>query len=265
MTEPAAFVLLLVGIVGAGPLAYRIGRRGPRAAAIDIAAGFLAIGLALVCRYRPELAGRAVSGTHLALLYPGVWCIAGVWLLSALASRTTTANRRAVLLLVGLLASYGVANASFLLRDPGAALGRTGRWQGRCYLQSTGWSCAPSAACSLLRHLGVETSEAEMARLMASAPHYGTGDLRIQMGLERKLGRGYRVELARPGYDGLVARGAPGVASIRLELFLNHAVAVVAADAERVTVLDPLSGEGRLSREAFERMWNGTIVFVERE
>ncbi|HVY61868.1 MAG TPA: cysteine peptidase family C39 domain-containing protein, partial [Planctomycetota bacterium] len=180
-----------------------------------------------------------------------------------LAMRADARTRRGVLGLCVVLAAFGVFQASALLADPGAALGAGGHWKDGCYIQSASWSCAPAASVSLLRTLGIEAGEGEMARLMRSRARYGTNPLNIHHGLARKLeGTRWRAESRRLDYDGLVAARAPGIATVRLELLLDHAVAVLEAQADGVVVLDPIAGRSRMARADFEARWLGDVVLV---
>jgi len=263
VTETQAFCVLVGATAVWGGLAWAAARRRGAWAAIAVGLGFLGIGAAGLFRFRPDLLGRLIAGTDLARLYPAVATVPGVGLLVALGLLTTAKNRRAVLALAAIVCGFGLWNASFLLRDPAAALGNGGHWTQDCYMQSTPWSCAPAAACSLLRRVGVDTTEAEMARLMGSHPRYGTADIRIQHGLERRLrGTTLAFRLECLDYDGLVEAHAPGIASVSLSPLLNHAVAILEADPSGVTVLDPLRGTRRESRAELERSWRGVVIFV---
>jgi hypothetical protein len=263
MTETIAFLVILTGLIGGAIVAALTTRRGGWMLAAVIGAGFLALGGHLVCVWRPHWIAPAIAGTDLSLLYPSIGWVPAVGLLTALGPRAEPRNRRVVLLFVGFLAVYGLWDAASLLEDPGAVLEAPSRWNGDCCLQSTGWSCAPAAACSLLRRLGIDADEAEMARLMRSRRWFGTDLLKMHRGLARKLeGAPHEVELVRLGYDELVAARAPALASIKHQLLIDHAVAVVEARPDGVTLLDPLVGPRQLSREGFERIWRRDAILV---
>ena len=265
MSETVAFGLILVGLALAPAAAYLLARRSQLGAGVAIAAGFAGLGAQLVCSWRPDAVAPLIAGTDLALFYPAAGMVPAVGGLVALAMRTDERNRRAVLFLCAIFAGYGAWQAGALLADPAASLGGGGHWKGDCYIQSTGWSCAPSASVSLLRGLGIEATEAEMAGLMCTRASYGTNLLNMDRGLSKKLaGRGFRTELRSLGYDDLVAAKEPGLASIRLSLALDHAVALVAADADGVVLLDPLVGRRCVGRADFEREWLSQAILVRR-
>lgn len=263
MTETFAFVVIAAALVAAPAAVWFAARRGGLVAGVAIGACFALLAVFLVSSFRPHLVAPLLRGTPLALLHPAWGLIPAVAGLLGLAERTDERNRRSVRLLCGILAGYTVWQAVPLLGDPAASLGGGGHWKDRCYIQSTNWSCAPSSSVSLLKTIGIDATEGEMARIMRARPRYGTNLLNIERGLASKVaGRGYRPELRRLDYEALVAAGGRGIASMYLELLLNHAVALVAVDAQGVTILDPLKGEERLTRAEFEARWLGDVVLL---
>jgi hypothetical protein len=262
MTEIGAFAIIVLGLApGAGWLLGR-SRRALFAAGTSLSLALLAV-FVLESR-RPDLVAPLIRGSQLALLYPAWGLIPSVTVLTALARRTNRRNRRGVLLFCGALTAFGFWQASALLADPAAQLSG-GHWKGRCCIQSANWSCAPAASVSLLKTVGIEATEGEMARLMRSRTDYGTFILNIERGLERKLApsrKDLHAELRRLDYEELLATHASGIANMRLELLMDHAVAFVACDAAGVTLLDPAAGERRLTRAEFQRQWRGYAVLV---
>jgi predicted double-glycine peptidase len=264
VSPTTAFLVIASFLALGSTLAYLCSRRGGKWGFIlATGASFLGVGGQLACAWRPDVVAPLIEGTDLALLYPGLGYAFGVVLLFALAPRTGRRNGRAVLFLGGFLAALTLWNASGLLGDLALRMGSEKGWIDDCCLQSTPWSCAPAAACSLLRRLGIEAEENEMVRLMRARPTFGTDLLNMQRGIESKLaGGGHRVELRRLDYDGLVAARSPCLAPIKLRLFLDHAVMVADADATGVSVLDPLRGRRRLARAQFEAAWKRQALFV---
>ena len=263
MTPTVAFLVIVSFLVLASGLGHVFSRRlgRPWFAAL-VCAGFIGVGAHLFCAWRPETVAPLIAGTDLALLYPGLGYAFGIVLLFVLGPRAGARNHRAVSLFGGFVSVGVIWSASGLLGDPALGLGAE-EWDGECCLQSTGWSCAPAAACSLLRRLGVEARENEMARLMQARPHFGTDVLNMHRGLALKLrGTGYRVELRRLDYAGLVAGDAPCLVSIELHFFMDHAMAVVDADTDGVSVLDPLSGPDWIPRDRFEEIWRKNALLV---
>jgi hypothetical protein len=265
-TEPWAFAVVLASLLAAPALARLLATRGGRpGVALAIGAGFLGIGAGALTALRPDLVAPLLGESDIALLYPSIVGAPALALLVALAAKTEERNRRAVHLLALVVGGYFAFDAHFLLRDPARMLGPGGHWKDDCWIQSTGWSCAPSAATSLLRAVRVESSEGEMARLMRAKPGRGSTLLLMRGALDRKLAaKGLRAELAALDYDALVAAKAPALVSIHLELIMDHAVALISSDEEGVTILDPLRGRRRLTREEFLAEWKRHAILVRR-
>ena len=263
VTPTVAFLLIVSFLVLASGMGHVLSRRlGGTWFAALVCAGFAGVGAHLFCAWRPETVAPLIAGTDLALLYPGLGYAFGIVLLFVLGPRAGARNHRAVSLFGGFVSVGVIWSASGLLGDPALGLGAE-EWEGECCLQSTGWSCAPAAACSLLRRLGVEAGESEMARLMQARPHFGTDILNMHRGLARKLrGTGYRVELRHLDYARLMDGNAPCLVSIELHFFMDHAMAVVDADEAGVSVLDPLSGPDWIPRDRFEEIWRKKALLV---
>lgn len=281
MAELIAFFVLVSMLILAPLLGIRFGsaRRTtvaaqaaagqPAAASTGTPAAWIYVGLMwvgvafmLVLRYAPETCASWYVASRLALLDPGLTVVPAIGLLVTLAFLGTERNRRAVLALALVAFVYGGWKASDLLRDPAASLGQA-KWVDDVLMQSTPWSCAPAAGCALLRQLGIDRSEAQLARDMRTAAHYGTTDFGMQLGLDRVLGaedHRLRPTLLRGSYDDLLTAGAPALLSIELSFLLNHAVALESIDPGGVVLLDPLRGRRALDRGELEAMWTGRAV-----
>jgi len=130
----------------------------------------------------------------------------------------------------------------------------------RHLLQSTGWSCGAAATAIVRSGWGVPTSEYEAAVACGTRPWLGTSTLGMCEGL---LAAGLRPEercLAK--WSDLVAAPKPCLACTVIFGGVLHVVAVLRADANSVTVHDPIVGVSDLSRAEFEEQWIGAIVFV---
>lgn len=180
---------------------------------------------------------------------------AGLW-----AARTSPPRRDLLLVLAGLLlVRTGVV--AWESRDDHARLDGRVNERGVC-LQTTGYSCAPAAAASFLHLHGVRASEREMAVLSATrAGLGGTSECGVMRGLRRKL-PGRRVRIVTCGTGEIPC---PALVSLRLNLLVNHCVVVEGMTPADVRLIDPASGRTVMAREAFEREWTGSAIFVEPE
>ncbi len=253
--------------------AARVARQGSArtATALAVAAAvFLVVfglrvhGKLLVARWLP-LSNAVILGNWLPL---GAAMLCGV----AAGRRSIPVWRRTVLC-AGLLAG---AWWSVLVNFLPNSLPAGDRWtpDGVC-LQSSEASCSPAAAATLLRHHGIEASEAEMMRLCLTRRN-GSPSLGLYRGLKLKTqGTPWRVEVVRGSPDELRRDLAtPVLLRMRLEQEpgpaarllgwtglvpdTGHAVVLFAAtDDGRLLVGDPSSGTERWPAADFLPRWRG--------
>jgi ABC-type bacteriocin/lantibiotic exporter with double-glycine peptidase domain len=124
----------------------------------------------------------------------------------------------------------------------------------------------------VLAGLGLDLTEERLRELCDCNPLFGTEALRA---VEAMRGLGFagtaKYTLRYDELLGLVEGGRFPVAYVSLEAIggteESHAVVVVEADEEAVTVYDPLHGERRLSRQSFTTGWaarRNLVILVER-
>ena len=129
-------------------------------------------------------------------------------------------------------------------------------------IQSTSWSCSAAALAWALRLNGEQVTEARVARLALTNPIYGTQQRGV-LRAAHKLGW-ETVVIQEHTWERLVAAPKPLLASVRLCSTLYHEVVIIAADDERVTVGDPMLGEGDFTREEFLSKWRGDLIVLQR-
>ena len=124
----------------------------------------------------------------------------------------------------------------------------------------------------VLSGLGLDLTEERLREMCDCSPLFGTEALRA-VDAARRLGFGgtAKYTLRYDELRGLVEGGRYPVAYISLEAIAgteeSHAVVVVEASDEAVTVYDPLHGERRLSRQSFTTSWasrHNLVILVER-
>ncbi|HEY3396974.1 MAG TPA: cysteine peptidase family C39 domain-containing protein [Armatimonadota bacterium] len=120
-------------------------------------------------------------------------------------------------------------------------------------VQSTGWSCAPTALAVALRLRGIPATEREAAAWAASTPLHGTSD----RGMIRAAHHfGYAAYLLRPAtWEDLVAAPKPVLTDWNLGGTICHEIVVTAITATQVRVYDPMAGAQDYSPEEFRRQW----------
>jgi predicted double-glycine peptidase len=129
--------------------------------------------------------------------------------------------------------------------------------------QGTDYTCGPAAAVTLLRRMGFEAEESELAVLCRTSAFLGTpADL-----LANNLQARYRAEGLTAEYRSFrsiaeLENSGPTLALVKFSLFLDHYVAVLDVGPETVTIGDPLVGKTILSHEEFERRWRRVGVVL---
>jgi ABC-type bacteriocin/lantibiotic exporter with double-glycine peptidase domain len=129
--------------------------------------------------------------------------------------------------------------------------------------QSSGFTCSPAAVMLLHRH-GIPSSEGEMAYL-AGTSLFGTDALATTRALQRKARpHGWQARVVHADYEACAGLEAPFLAHVSGPA-LGHALLVERAGPDLVEVLDPLDGSRRkMSRAGFERVWDGTAIYLVR-
>ena len=112
----------------------------------------------------------------------------------------------------------------------------------------------------VLSGFGLELTEERLRELCDCSPLFGTDALRA---VEAARGLGFagtaKHTLQYDELQNLVAGGQYPIAYLSLEAIggteESHAVVVVEADDQAVTVYDPLHGERRIPRQSFSTAW----------
>ncbi len=126
------------------------------------------------------------------------------------------------------------------------------KWEGDACLQSTESTCGPASSASILRFLGEDASESEIAR---SA--YSTAS-----GTEAwYLARYFRARGLTPKFDFqptfVPSIPMPSIVGVRMGSF-GHFIAVLKISDGIITFVDPLSGKRELKAEEFLRAFTFT-------
>jgi predicted double-glycine peptidase len=134
----------------------------------------------------------------------------------------------------------------------------------RMIKQQYDFSCGAAAVASLLSyHYGHKTDEASVLKSMYEAGDkekihkQGFSMLDMQKYLQ---GLGYNAQGYRAPLSKLVQVGVPAIVLINHRGYM-HFVILKGVTASRVLIGDPSSGTRIMSREEFEKSWNG-ILFV---
>jgi len=168
--------------------------------------------------------------------------------------------RRLVFLSLVLLAPLFLWDSFFVCVQPDYAMAAQIDSDGVCR-QATDYSCGPAAGVTLLRLLGVELSEGEMAKLSLLRPQKGVTVLELCRGLNialRPTGRRVAVRKVAPGRADCVP--TPFLAEIGRPGSPDHCVVVLAVLADCVIVADPARGQAVIDKERFIAEWTGIAI-----
>lgn len=187
----------------------------------------------------------------------------GVLMAFALAARINARRvRRIVLAGLMLVAPIFLWDTAAVCLRPTYAMPARFDENGVC-LQSTSHSCGPAAAVMVLRALGEDVSEGEMANLCLLRPGKGVTALELCRGLNvalRATGRRARIERLAAGE--LDDQRLPFLVELRRPDGRHHCVSVIHIADDVLTVGDPAFGRTTLDRERFLHRWTGIIITV---
>ncbi len=265
MSDRVAFLLFAATMsILAGALAFLL-RKRPRAseAAAIVSVGLLAF--KIVLSRMPSLETRLFPYTW--YIYVSCWHLpAAMFLCFHLLNRSRNRARRIrALLLSVILGGVVLWSARFFLLPSGVhELRDTWDADGIC-LQSTEWSCAPAACATLLNEDGIETTEAEMARLALARPRYGTNVLGMYRALKMLAEpHGLRVEVLRGDLDMLRRLRKPCLILSRFDV--DHVNVVYVVTDGGAIVAEPSWGlESWPTTEDISQIWSGTALALFRE
>ena len=136
---------------------------------------------------------------------------------------------------------------------------------GICF-QTTDYTCAPAAAVTALRKLGLHAQEGEIAVLSRSSPVAGTLPRCLYAALRDRYGAdGLRCRYRH--FDSLAQLRDAGVtlAVVRDKFLSDHCVAVLEVSDGVVIVADPVLGRMLISHKQFEKIWRFSGIVLKRD
>ncbi len=135
------------------------------------------------------------------------------------------------------------------------------RWSDGVCLQSSHASCGPCAAATLLRHHGIESSEAEVAEA-ADTRAGGTLNWRLARVL-----RSHGLELRFRAPNDIEEVAHPAIVGVRLggPAGIGHFVVLLGRDGDELVIGEPLEGRLILSPAAFSARYHFDRFALELE
>lgn len=151
-----------------------------------------------------------------------------------------------------------------LIRDHLANLKTRVDSNGICF-QTTDYTCAPAAAVTALRKLGLPAQEGEIAVLSHSSPVAGTLPACLKEALQnRYAAEGLKCQYRH--FESLAELRDAGVtlAVVKDTFLTDHCVVVLEVSDEMVVLGDPVAGRQLMSHEQFEKIWRFTGIVLKR-
>lgn len=136
---------------------------------------------------------------------------------------------------------------------------------GICF-QTTGYTCAPAAAVTALRKLGLTAQEGEIAILAHTSPVAGTLPGCLQTALQNRYGdEGLRCQYRH--FDSIAQLKDAGLtlAVVKSAFLTDHCIAVLEVSDRMITVADPALGKKSLSYKQFEEIWRFSGIVLKRD
>mgnify|MGYP001295776249 CR=1 FL=1 len=128
-------------------------------------------------------------------------------------------------------------------------------------LQSNGYNCGPAAAVTVLRRIGINAEEGDLAVQAHTTLFAGTPNDSLCLAIHRQYGAECRI-LYDQDIEGLKGK-EPFIAVVKFGFLVDHYVAVLAVNDEDITLGDPLSGMLKCTHEEFEKKWRRQVILVE--
>jgi hypothetical protein len=272
-------LIVLFAALLAGVGTYQLARRGWRWTVVALAV-VSAAGLAFNVAYlRHSLwpARWLPFSNVMVLADPDPW-LAAVLIGAGAALMPGTAARRSVLLVpLAIVCLWGSYGGYFLSLPP-----LEDRWTGPVCRQTSQATCGPAAAATLLAWYGVQSSEAEMAKLSMTTVD-GTSTRGVYRGLKLKTrGTNLAVEPYFGKVDDLSKLGGPVLLFVRLDAKpgvdprfegkwgwkpgVAHVVVLYFCRRDGAYIMgDPATGPEYWDRNALETLWHGEGIRLVRK
>ena len=173
-------------------------------------------------------------------------------------------------ILGGLIFVYGLQRNSWLFAAPEVDRKKfTLVDNNKICLQSTGYTCGPASAVTLLKYWEIVATESEMAALTRTRRFSGVTIDGLARGILRKIQitdlnhpPSLKVRLIHPGWNDLVKLDVPFIVSTKLYFMVDHVVVVLKVFEDKVLIADPLSGKTIWPKQEFLERWRGEIIVI---
>lgn len=260
------FLGLVVAGLAALAIGLRIGKRGQAASIVGSILTLAVLAIWAWLQRRPSLYVEVVPEVAAGYIeriaaVPIFMILAGIaWQRCQMARQ-----RRLIALAIGLATVCFVYGSAWMLQaTPQSGFAETVTPQ--LTLQTQDFSCVPASCATVLNHLGIYTTEAEMARLTDTRPGSGTTLVRAWLGLNRRLEESAsfhrRAQLLEPTYEQLMTLPMPVLIPVQFESDRGHMCVLTHIDDRGVRMIDPQFGINCMLRQEFESIYRGEAIAI---
>ena len=141
--------------------------------------------------------------------------------------------------------------------------------QDGCCMQSTGHTCGPAAAVTLLLHHKIPASEKEIARMCGSSPLTGTNEFvlcNVMNFLAERSNSSVRFKMQAIDFEEIKRQSPPFLGVIRLNGMIAHWIMIKEVHDKELTIADPLCGVVKRQQADYKDTWlQRCIVIDEKE
>jgi predicted double-glycine peptidase len=131
--------------------------------------------------------------------------------------------------------------------------------------QTTGFTCGPAAAVTVLHQLGIEAQESELAIMSKCTLKKGTTSEQLVNAI-KKLYSKKGIDCSIRKFDSIeqLKEICPMIAAIKLSSVVSHYTVVLEVTENKVIVGDPIAGKKEWSHEYFRNKWWSTGIVLKR-
>lgn len=131
--------------------------------------------------------------------------------------------------------------------------------------QTTGFTCGPATAVTVLRLLGIEAQESELAIYSKCTPKGGTTNENLVNAIEKLYGK-KGIDCSYLPFDSIeqLKGKCPLIACINLSSAVSHYTVVLEVTEDKVITGDPIGGKKEWSYEDFMKRCRPTAIVLKR-
>jgi predicted double-glycine peptidase len=131
--------------------------------------------------------------------------------------------------------------------------------------QTTGFTCGPAAAVTVLSQLGIEAQEGELAITSKCSLKNGSTYENLASAIKKLYGK-KGIDCSIRNFDSIdqLKDICPMIAVIKLSFVMDHYTAVLEVTEDKVIAGDPIVGKKEWTYEDFRKKWRFVGIIIKR-